>query len=110
MFRESGFSNKTVVNQFLSSFAENSIMNVGFPEIENFCNGIVFEKLDVDNDVKHSGFVHPVRQTYDLGGCFALSGFFSAFFGPYMHYTIGGDSVILFQSQFLLIFAKSYGN
>ena len=53
MFRESWFSYKTVVNQFLSSFAENSIMNVGFPEIEN----IILEEYSFISwqDVKDAG-------------------------------------------------------
>lgn len=61
MGRESWFSNKRIMYQLFSRFAENSIMYICFPYIEYFGSNIVFEKKNVCNDIEHSTFVHPIR-------------------------------------------------
>lgn len=41
------------MNKFLSGPAENSIMDVGFPKVKDFCNNIVLKKRDICYNIKH---------------------------------------------------------
>lgn len=97
MVREGGFGDKAVVDQFLSRFAENPVMHVGLPEVEDFRYRVVFEKLYICDDVEHRGLVHPVGEGDDFCGGLALAGFFAAFFGPHVDDAVGGNRVVFFE-------------
>lgn len=52
MVSECGFTNETIMNKLLSSFAKLSIMYICSPNIENFRNHIVFKELNICNYIE----------------------------------------------------------
>ena len=90
------------MDEFLSGLAENSVVNVGLPDVEDFRDDVVLEKLDVGDDVEHRALVHPVRERYHLSRGVALCSLF-ALLREHVHYSIRGYCVILVQSQLLLV-------
>lgn len=49
---EGRFGDEAVVHQFLAGFAETPVAHVGFPDVEDFCDSVPFEELDVGDDVE----------------------------------------------------------
>lgn len=52
MLGEGRFGDEAVVHQFLAGFAETPVAHVGFPDVEDFCDSVPFEELDVGDDVE----------------------------------------------------------
>jgi len=57
---EGRLSDETVLDQQRTRFRILPIAGVGFPNVEYFAIGVVFEKMYVGNNVKHGALVHPL--------------------------------------------------
>jgi len=60
MRSEGWLGHETIVDKLISCFAKHSISDVSFPNTKDFGNGVVFEKLNISDDVEQSAFMHPV--------------------------------------------------
>jgi hypothetical protein len=54
------FGYKAFMDKFLSGSAEDSVVDIGFPEVEDFGYDVIFEKAYIGNNIKHGRFMHPV--------------------------------------------------
>ena len=73
MLSECWFCNECIMYESLACLAENSIVHISFPDIEYFRNRIVFEELNVRDDIEHRRFVHPIRKRNHFGACITVS-------------------------------------
>lgn len=112
MLREGGFGDETVVHQFLAGFAETAVAHVGFPDVEDFCDGVTLEELDVGDDVEQGGLVHPVRERDHLGGGMILLSIrlqlLLILIRIDMHNPMRRYRIILIKNQLLLVLALKH--
>lgn len=65
MVRERRLRDETVLNQHSTGLAVLSVTGVSFPRVKYFTIGIVFEEVNVSDDVEHGAFVHPLTEGDD---------------------------------------------